>query len=243
MLDQVTTADFVEYGLEPEFIGRLPVRVLCRDLSVNDLFEILQRSEGSIVRQYERAFRAYGIEVFFEEAALKRIAELASEEKTGARGLLTVCERLLRSFKYELPGSGVNRFTVDLGLIDDPGQAARRITRPRPAALAEGLAAVAQEFAQRLASRHNLKVELTDGALAKLVERAIAANIHMRDLCADVFKDYEFGLKLAEGTSESLILTEDAVANPDRYLSEWLVKRYRADRKGAENEPAPEQTS
>lgn len=243
MLDQVTTADFVEYGLEPEFIGRLPVRVLCRDLSVNDLFEILQRSEGSIVRQYERAFRAYGIEVFFEEAALKRIAELASEEKTGARGLLTVCERLLRSFKYELPGSGVNRFTVDLGLIDAPDKRLAELLVQGQQAMAEGLAAVAQEYAQRLGSRHNLKVELTSGALAKLVERAMAANIHMRDLCADVFKDYEFGLKLAEGTSESLLLTEDAVANPDRYLSEWLVKRYRADRKGAENEPAPEQTS
>src|SRR5208283_247966 len=92
----------------------------------------------------------------------------------------------------------------------------------------------AREFAQRLSSRHNLKVDLTPGALAKLVERATADNVHMRDLCADVFKDYEFGLKLAEGTTEPLILTEEAVANPDRYLSEWLVKRYRADRKSGE---------
>jgi len=103
-------------------------------------------------------------------------------------------------------------------------------------ALAEELAAVAREFAQRLSSRYSLKVELTAGALAKLVERAAAENIHMRDLCAEVFKDYEFGLKLAEGTSEPLILTEEAVANPDRYLSEWLVKRYRADRRAGESQ-------
>ncbi|MGA3171049.1 MAG: AAA family ATPase [Chthoniobacteraceae bacterium] len=235
LLEQVTTADFVEYGLEPEFIGRLPVRVVCRELSVDDLFEILQRSEGSIVRQYERAFRAYGIEVFFEEAGLKRIAELAAEEKTGARGLLTVCERLLRSFKYELPGSGVNRFTVDMGLIENPDKRLAELLEQGQRALAEELAAVAREFAKRLASRYNLKVELTDGALAKLVEQAVAANIHMRDLCAEVFKDYEFGLKLAEGTTEPLILTEEAVANPDRYLSEWLVKRYRAERKAGES--------
>jgi len=235
LLEQVTTADFVEYGLEPEFIGRLPVRVVCRELSVADLFEILQRSEGSIIRQYERAFRAYGIEVFFEEAGLHRIAELAAEEKTGARGLLTVCERILRSFKYELPGSGVNRFTIDLGLIDNPEKRLAELLEQGQRALADELAAVAREFVQRLASRYNLKVELTEPALAKLVERAASDNIHMRDLCAEIFKDYEFGLKLAEGASEPLILTEEAVANPDRYLSEWLVKRYRADRKVGES--------
>jgi len=234
LLQHVTTADFVEYGLEPEFIGRLPVRVVCRQLGVADLFEILQRSEGSIVRQYERAFRAYGIEVFFEEAGLRKIAEMASEERTGARGLLTVCELLLRSFKYELPGSGVNRFTVDTELIEDPDKRLSELLEQGQRALAEELAAVAREFAQRLGSRHNLKVELTDGAIAKLVERATAENIHMRDLCAEVFKDYEFGLKLAEGTTEPLILAEEAVANPDRYLSEWLVKRYRSERKTGE---------
>jgi endopeptidase Clp ATP-binding regulatory subunit ClpX len=234
IMDQVATADFVEYGLEPEFIGRLPVRVVCRELTVADLFEILHRSEGSIVRQYERAFRAYGIEVFFDEAGLHRIAELAAEEKTGARGLLTVCERLLRSFKYEIPGSGVNRFTVDMGLIGDPPKRLAELLEQGQRALAQELAAVAREFAQRLSSRHSIKVEMTDGALAKLVERAAAENIHMRDLCAEVFKDYEFGLKLAEGTTEPLILTEEAVANPDRYLSEWLVKRYRADRRSTD---------
>ena len=237
ILQHVTTSDFVEYGLEPEFIGRLPVRVVCQQLAVGDLFEILQRSEGSIVRQYERAFRAYGIEVFFEEAGLKRIAELAAEEKTGARGLLTVCERLLRSFKYELPGSGVNRFTVDLGLIENPDKRLAELLEQGQRAMVEELAAVAREFAQRLASRHNIKVEMTEGAIAKLVERAVAENIHMRDLCTDVFKDYEFGLKLAEGTTEPLILTEEAVANPDRYLSEWLVKRYRAERRTGETAP------
>jgi len=239
MLQHVSTADFVEYGLEPEFIGRLPVRVVCRELTVDDLFEILQRSEGSIVRQYERAFRAYGIEVFFDEAGLQRIAELAADEKTGARGLLTVCERLLRSFKYELPGSGVNRFTVDVGLIEDPAKRLTELLEQGQRALVAELAAVAREFAQRLSSRHSLKVEMTDGALAKLVGRATAENIHMRDLCAEVFKDYEFGLKLAEGTTEPLILTEEAVSNPDRYLSEWLVKRYRADRRVAEENPPP----
>jgi ATP-dependent protease Clp ATPase subunit len=82
--------------MEPEFIGRLPVRVVCDPLSSADLFEILKRSEGSIIRQYERAFRAYGVEVFFEDEALREIAARAAQENTGARGLLTVCERIFR---------------------------------------------------------------------------------------------------------------------------------------------------
>src|ERR1043166_253488 len=127
LFKQASTRDFIDFGFEPEFIGRLPVRVVCEDLAVGDLFEIMKRSEGSIIRQYERAFRAYGIEVFFEDEALQRIAELAAEEKTGARGLLTVCERILRAFKYELPGSGVTRFTINRALIEQPDATLRQL--------------------------------------------------------------------------------------------------------------------
>ncbi len=206
------------------------------------MFEILQRSEGSIVRQYERAFRAYGIEVFFEEAGLRRIAELAAVEKTGARGLLTVCERLLRSFKYELPGSGVNRFTVDLGLIENPEKRLGRIARAGPAGAGRGAGRRGARVrpAAREPAQPQGRVDRRRHRQAGRA-RATAENIHMRDLCADVFKDYEFGLKLAEGTPEPLIITEEAVANPDRYLSEWLVKRYRADRRNgdAQSEQMP----
>ena len=82
------TRDFIEFGFEPEFIGRLPVRVVCQQLNAADLFLILKSSEGSIIRQYEQTFAAYGIEVLFRDDGLRRIAELAAEEQTGARGLM-----------------------------------------------------------------------------------------------------------------------------------------------------------
>ena len=69
--EHVTTQDFVEYGFEPEFIGRLPVRVVCEELDAADLYSIMKYSEGSFLRQYERAFRAYGIEISFEDEALR----------------------------------------------------------------------------------------------------------------------------------------------------------------------------
>ena len=64
LLRRAETKDFIDYGMEPEFIGRLPVRVVCDPLTSGDLFDILKKSEGSIIRQYERSFRAYGVEVF-----------------------------------------------------------------------------------------------------------------------------------------------------------------------------------
>src|SRR3954470_10594419 len=113
----VGTQDFIEYGFEPEFIGRLPVRVVCEELAADDLYQIMKFSEGSILRQYERAFRAYGIEISFEDEALRLMAEAAAKEKTGARGLLTVWEKLFRDYKYHLAGSGLTQLRVSATLV------------------------------------------------------------------------------------------------------------------------------
>src|SRR5438477_388641 len=123
----VTTQDFVEYGFEPEFIGRLPVRVVCEDLDANDLYKIMKFSDGSMLRQYERAFRAYGIEISFEDPALLLIATAAAQEKTGARGLLTVFEKLFRDYKYYLAGSGLSQLRVTEELVREPQRVLDRL--------------------------------------------------------------------------------------------------------------------
>ncbi len=124
-----TTADFVEFGFEPEFIGRLPVRVSCQSLSADDLYQILKNSEGSIIRQYKSSFRNFGIEVNFEDEALKRIAQLSYLEKTGARALMTVCERIFRDYKFELPSSDIKSFTVTADLVDHPKENLDRLLK------------------------------------------------------------------------------------------------------------------
>src|SRR4029079_14707175 len=121
------TQDFIEYGFEPEFIGRLPVRVVCEDLDADDLFKIMKYSEGSLLRQYERAFRAYGIQISFEDEALRLLAEAAAREKTGARGLLTVFEKLCRDYKYSLWGSGVSRWRVTATRVGEPRRVLDRL--------------------------------------------------------------------------------------------------------------------
>src|SRR5213082_3819331 len=120
LFQHVTTQDFIEYGFEPEFIGRLPVRVVCEELDAKDLFDIMKYSEGSLLRQYERAFRAYGIEISFEDEALHLLAQAAATEKTGARGLLTVFEKLFRDYKFHLAGSGLTQLRVTATVVREP---------------------------------------------------------------------------------------------------------------------------
>jgi ATP-dependent protease Clp ATPase subunit len=127
VLARATTADFIQYGLEPEFIGRLPVRVACHGLDADHLFDVLRKSESSLIRQYERAFGAYGIEVTFADDGLRRLARLAGGENTGARGLMTVCERVFRDLKFALPSSRVRGFEVTAELVDDPKGALKRL--------------------------------------------------------------------------------------------------------------------
>ena len=126
-LAQLGTADLISFGLEPEFIGRLPVRVACHGLSTEDLFNVLRKSESSLIHQYERAFAAYGIKCEFKDDGLRRLAELASTEHTGARGLMTICERVFRDFKFRLPGSRVKRVAVTATLVNGPAQELRRV--------------------------------------------------------------------------------------------------------------------
>jgi len=117
---EAKTEDFIEFGFEPEFIGRLPVRVNCEELSKTDLYHILRDSAGSIVKQLEDAFAAYGVELLFSDVGLHEIAKKAHKEKTGARGLITISERILREFKFEIPSSNVKRFVVTQDLVDNP---------------------------------------------------------------------------------------------------------------------------
>jgi len=133
LLSHVSTADLIAYGLEPEFVGRLPVRVACHGLDENDLFQVLQKSESSLVHQYVRAFAAYGIALRFQDGALRALAALAGNEQTGARGLMTVMERIFRDLKFRLPSTGIRRFTVTPEVVADPVRELRKLLRDRKA--------------------------------------------------------------------------------------------------------------
>lgn len=229
LFEHAQTSDFIQYGFEPEFIGRLPVRVVCRSLKVDDLFQILKSSEASIIRQYEQDFAAYGIEVLFSDEGLRRIAERASHEQTGARGLMTVCERVFREIKFELPSSSVKRFVVTPELVDRPLVELKKILsdpRQEERILARQLV---EEFGHRFEQEHHLRIRFTEAAKDALVEEALQKGQSVRDLCATRFKDFHFGLKLVAQNSgqQDFVVDKEAVEAPDRVLSDWVVKSYR----------------
>jgi endopeptidase Clp ATP-binding regulatory subunit ClpX len=132
-LQNASTADFIKYGFEPEFIGRLPVRVACEALNADDLKSILTSSEGSILKQYVEDFGGYGIKFSANDGALAMIAKLAADEKTGARGLLTVLEKLLRDFKFELPSTDVKSVKISEKTVLDPAKALAELTKNKAA--------------------------------------------------------------------------------------------------------------
>lgn len=228
-LTQVQTRDFIDFGFEPEFIGRLPVRVVCHPLSVDDFYTILKSSEGSIIRQYEQTFGAYDIEVLFSDSGLRQIAELAQHEGTGARGLMTVCERIFRDFKYELPSTSVRRFHVTRELVENPKAALESLLvehKQHERAVMRGLVF---EFADRFKEAHGLKITFTDPAADALVSMAADQQEQVRDFCAVQFKDFQFGLKLiSQNTGQTEFpLDVEAIQAPDKTLSQWVVESYR----------------
>ncbi|MBM3882422.1 MAG: AAA family ATPase [Verrucomicrobia bacterium] len=229
VLDHAQTRDFIEYGFEPEFIGRLPVRVCCHPLDIDDLFTILRNSEGSIIRQYEQTFAAYGIEVLFRDDGLRRIAELAHDEQTGARGLMTVCERLFRDFKFELPSTPVQRFVVTHELVDRPAASLQTLLAQHASEERVVMRQLVHHFAERFFHDHNLRLHFTEPAADALVQLAQERRQPVRDLCAQHFKDFQFGLKLiAQNTGRTEFQIEaDTVAAPDKTLSDWVVASYR----------------
>jgi len=123
------TRDFVRAGIEPELIGRIPVRVALRPLSEDELLRVLTDARESVVAQLECDFESYGIELRFSKSALQEVAHRASSQGTGARGLMTVMEEALRHFKFELPSSEIRFLEVSAEMIRQPHQELDRMLR------------------------------------------------------------------------------------------------------------------
>jgi ATP-dependent Clp protease ATP-binding subunit ClpX len=101
--EQVLPEDLIEYGLIPEFIGRLPVISAIHQLSRDDLTTILTEPKHALTRQFQRFFEFDDIELVFSEDSLEAIADKAIQRETGARGLRSILEETLLDVQFELP--------------------------------------------------------------------------------------------------------------------------------------------
>ena len=103
LLDQVVPTDFVQFGLIPEFVGRIPVITHVDELDEDDLIRVLTEPKNALVKQYQKLFDLDGVKLRFEKDALRAVAAKAIERKTGARGLRNVLEGIMLDIMYELP--------------------------------------------------------------------------------------------------------------------------------------------
>src|SRR5437588_7228230 len=156
------------------------------------------------------------------------MAEAAAEEKTGARGLLTVFEKLFRDYKYYLAGSGLSQLRVTAELVREPKRVLDRLMAEGEKEEAKMLEGAARQFAGAFGKEHGLEIVFDDSALRRLVERAQTERMNMNDLCAHLFKDYQFGLSLVQKNTgrTKFVLGAEAVDAPDRCLSELVVQSY-----------------
>jgi ATP-dependent Clp protease ATP-binding subunit ClpX len=228
-LNLAHSRDFIEYGMEPEFVGRLPVRVACQTLTADDLEKILLTSEGSILQQYRADFAGYGIDFEIALDAVHEIASQAHSERTGARGLMTVLERVLRDFKFELPSTAVKSFKIDRATVAAPTGTLQVLLKENASRQRDVLKADVAAFVARFQKDHGFELVFDESAIERLIELSLAADKTIRALCEDKFRDFHHGLKLIarDGEPHRFVISSEVIDSPDKVLSRWVVDRFR----------------
>jgi len=228
-LHRVESSDLIQYGFEPEFVGRLPVRVACDELSIDDLTQILTSSEGSLLRQYQDDFRGYGIDFSITPESLMEVARRAHGEKTGARGLMTVLERVFRDYKFELPSTAIREFEVTTDTIENPSESLKKLLLDNQHLQKDVYLADLKRFADDFENAHELRIEFADDAAESIIAQAVEKDQTIRAVCQELFKDFHHGLAIiARNTGRrKFVLNKEAAENPDKELSRWVVESFR----------------
>jgi len=131
LLKSTDSSDLVSFGMIPEFVGRIPIIVPLHSLNTEHLVQILVEPKNAIVPQFQSLFHMDNADLAITPCALKQIAKLALERRTGARGLRSIMERLLLDSMYDVPGSDIIGVCVDESVVAD-GKAPLYIRKPPP---------------------------------------------------------------------------------------------------------------
>ena len=134
VLKEALPQDFIKYGMIPEFVGRVPVTVSLEALDEEALVRILTEPRNSLIKQYQSLFAMDGVELEFEEDAVRAIAEQTMERKTGARGLRAIMEKVMMDLMYRIPSDeSIVKCVITKGCVDGTQEA--RISYSDDAAL------------------------------------------------------------------------------------------------------------
>ena len=142
VLKQLSPEDLLRFGLIPEFVGRLPIVATLQELDRETLIDIVTKPKNALVKQYQRLFEIDNVELEFEQEALELIVDKAIERKTGARGLRSILEEIMRDIMFEIPSNPkiekciITKQTVENGdnpkiIINNNKEAAPKVNKPK----------------------------------------------------------------------------------------------------------------
>jgi endopeptidase Clp ATP-binding regulatory subunit ClpX len=236
-LKHVKADDLIQYGFESEFIGRLPVIACLEELSVKDLYSILQNPNNSVVVGKKLDFLAYDIRIQFDNEALMEIAEKAVNEHTGARGLVSVMERTLLPFEKKLPSTDIKYLTIHQKLVKDPSAELNKLLSDSEhrSFHEDQYYILAQEEHDRLQELiiskrqkylHDNKVKITPTMLSLMAKQCQDQVLDISDVC-EIFVDIISHIKECEKNISvkcglHVTFSEDAI---DRILARHPLKQ------------------
>ena len=225
ILKKIKTEDLIEFGYESEFIGRLPVTVILNHLDENGLYKILKNKFSSVVLGKKLDFRSYGIELDFTDEALRLLAKRANEEKTGARGLLSVFEKALIKFEKTLPSTNIKQLHINEDIINHPDSQLLSL-------LATVIDEDIKNFQKDFLLKHGVYLEFESEAIEAIKNSNSKVSKSIKQLCHDLFHDYHYGAKLLG--IDSMRITREAVENPTGYLNDFIGKNYKREQTSEE---------
>ena len=119
LMREAQPQDFIKYGLIPEFVGRVPVKVSLDLLDEDALVRVLTEPKSAIIKQYKRLFELDGVDLVFDDEAVREIAHLSARRNTGARGLRAIVENVLMDIMFTLPSDEtVAKCTITKEVVD-----------------------------------------------------------------------------------------------------------------------------
>ena len=122
LLSQVQPEDLIKFGLIPEFVGRVPICVSLEGLDEDALVKVLTEPRNAITKQYKKLFEIDGVELEFEDDAIREIAKKAYEKKTGARGLRSILEGIMNDLMFEIPSDeSITKCVITKGAVTGEG--------------------------------------------------------------------------------------------------------------------------
>jgi len=215
LLEHLHAEDLMEYGFESEFIGRIPVMTYLDELSEDALLSILKNPNSAVIQSKRRDFAAYGIDLAFDEKALRLIAQEAYQRSIGARGLVGVVERILLPFERSLPGCGLKQLLVTEEVFNEP-EAILVELLPR---------AIIDNFVERFYRRCGIRLEFSSEARRFAGDQSAVSGEPLEKYLSRTLKDYEFGLKLVG--KPVFNITRNVLKDSKEYLDKLVKEAYK----------------